>query len=133
MNEEVKIEFNGEFIEIRHPNGLKIAHDSTETYWTRISDACMKYKCSRVLVEAESPRREMGTMDAFGSGVRASEIAITLSLALCFSNYQPDDLSDFFKTVARNRGVRVEFFSNRKDALKWLGVSDLQQPVENAA
>ena len=95
-----------------------------EKYWAMLGDACADHNCSLVLVEAEAPERNMTTMDAFGSGIRAAEVAVTLKLALCFSGYEPDELSEFFKTVAYNRGVRAEFFSNRADALKWLGVSE---------
>ncbi|HEU5177314.1 MAG TPA: hypothetical protein VFU24_07655 [Burkholderiales bacterium] len=34
----------------------------------------------------------------------------------------PDDQSQFFRDVAQNRGVRVDFFSEREAALRWLGV-----------
>jgi hypothetical protein len=128
MKDNVQLEFNGEFIEVRHPKGFSIDALSMDQYWKMLADACTVHECSVVLVAADAPRREMGTMDAFGSGVRASEIAVTLTLALCFSDYRPDDLSDFFKTVARNRGVRVKFFAERAEALRWLGVRDA---VEN--
>ena len=132
MNDELQINFTGELIEIRHPNGYKIEPRSMDRYWTMIGEACEKYKCNLVLVEAEAPQREMSTMDAFGSGIRASEVAITLKLALCFAGYEPDELSEFFKTVAYNRGVRAEFFSNRSDALKWLGIRDRNSKDEAA-
>jgi hypothetical protein len=35
----------------------------------------------------------------------------------------PDDQSRFFKDVAQNRGVRVDFFNDRDAALRWLGIS----------
>ena len=132
MNEELQISFNGDFIEIRHPKGYKIEPRSMGEYWTMIGEACANYKCNLVLVEAEAPRREMSTMDAFGSGIRASEVAMTLKLALCFAGYEPDELSEFFKTVAYNRGVRAEFFSNRSDALRWLGVCEKNSRNEAA-
>jgi len=47
-------------------------------------------------------------------------------------NYVPGELSDFFKTVARNRCVNVEFFSNRPDALTWLGFRDNPIDPQNA-
>ena len=133
MDLNVRIEFNGEYIELHHPAGFEIEPRTMSEYWALVADACKKHRCSVVLVEAENPRRRMGTMDAFGSGIKASEISYTLSLALCFTGYEPDDLSDFFKTVARNRGVRVEFFSDRESALKWLGVETARERIENVA
>jgi hypothetical protein len=103
-----------------------------DEYWNMIGEGCAKYDCKLVLVEAEAPRRKMNTMDVFGSGIKASEVAATLRLALCFTGYKPDELSEFFKTVAYNRGVTAEFFSNRADALKWLGVCE-KKNEEDAA
>lgn len=44
----------------------------------------------------------------------------------CFYGYRPDEKSRFFKDVAQNRGVRVEFFGERDAALRWLGVAGSQ-------
>lgn len=45
-----------------------------------------------------------------------------LVVAICFHDYIFDDISTYFKTVAQNRGVSVEFFSDLDKATKWLGV-----------
>ena len=45
-----------------------------------------------------------------------------VSLACCFYGCAPDQQTHFFKDVAQNRGVRVEFFDEREAALRWLGV-----------
>jgi hypothetical protein len=132
MDEELHISFSGDFIEIRHPKGHTIEPQSMDKYWDMVGEACAKHRCNLVLVEADAPKREMSTMEVFGSGVKASQVAITLELALCFAGYETDELSEFFKTVAHNRGVRAEFFSNRSDALKWLGVCENDKRGEAA-
>ena len=64
----------------------------------------------------------MKTIDAFQSAVSLANLNLGLSLAFCFYDYTPDDLSQFFINVALNRGARVKFFSNKADALRWLGI-----------
>jgi hypothetical protein len=34
-----------------------------------------------------------------------------------------DEQSEFFRTAAMNRGVRVEFFQDLNAALRWLGAA----------
>ncbi len=61
-------------------------------------------------------------MSTFESETKASRSVRGLSLACCFYDYTHDKLSDLFKAVAKHGGARVEFFSNRNEALKWLKV-----------
>lgn len=87
-----------------------------------IADVCARQGQRRVLVEGAVAARRMGTMDSFGSGSLAGSMLTGISLACCFYGYQPDQQTQFFKDVAHNRGVRIEFFSDRDAALRWLGV-----------
>ncbi len=64
----------------------------------------------------------MNTMDAFQSATNLAESHLGLSLAFCFYDYTPDEISRFFVNVAENRGARVKFFSNKSDALRWLEI-----------
>ena len=65
-------------------------------------------------------------MDSFGLGSLVGSMLTGVSLACCFYGYTPDQQTQFFKDVAQNRGVRVEFFDNRGTALRWLGVGSGQ-------
>lgn len=87
-----------------------------------ISDACTRQGLRRVLIEGTIARRQMGTMDSFGLGSLAGSMLTGISLACCFYGYTPDEKTAFFKDVAQNRGVRIEFFNDREAALRWLGV-----------
>lgn len=87
-----------------------------------ISDACTQQRLRRVLIEGAVARRQMGTMDSFGLGSLAGSMLGGISLACCFYGYAPDQQSQFFKDVAGNRGARVEFFTEREAALRWLGM-----------
>lgn len=118
----MKVEFLGDHIHIDHGKELVITRESVREIWPGIGELCHQFNCGKVLVEADDPRREMGTIDAFESGVEAAEIYPGLSIAICFHNYEPDETSDLFITAARNRGARVKFFSDIETAKRWLGV-----------
>ena len=89
-----------------------------------ISDVCTRQGQRRVLVEGTIAARKMGTMDSFGAGSLAGSMLTGMSIACCFYGYQPDQQTQFFKDVAHNRGARIEFFSDRESALRWLGVAE---------
>ena len=86
------------------------------------------------LLAADAPRKAEVVKLRYFLGCTVAETAAILgiacasawlagvSLACCFYGYKPDDKSQFFKDVAQNRGVRVEFFGERGAALRWLGV-----------
>jgi hypothetical protein len=87
-----------------------------------LSDLCSRQGQRRVLIEGTVTARRMGTMDSFGAGALAGSMLPGVAVACCFFGYKPDDQSQFFKDVAQNRGVRVDFFGEREAALRWLGV-----------
>jgi hypothetical protein len=83
---------------------------------------CSRQGKRRVLIEGAVAARRMGTMDSFGAGALAGSMLPGVWIACCFYGYAPDDQSQFFRDVAQNRGVRVDFFTDRDAALRWLGV-----------
>lgn len=119
----MEIEFREDHLYIRHGEGFEITTESMNELWPFLSEQCEKFGCSRVLAEGPAPRRDLDTVDAFQSGVRAAETVPSLWLAICFQGYEPDELSELFQHSARNRGVHVKFFSNTEQALKWLRAS----------
>ncbi len=70
--------------------------ESTARVWIAICETC----------------RELGL---------AGRLLPGLSVACIFRGHVPDDQSEFFRTAAMNRGVRMEFFEDLNAALQWLG------------
>jgi hypothetical protein len=118
--DELLLEFRGDHIYIRHGDDLEITSEGMDVFWSFLAEQCKHFECSSVLIEATAPRRKMDTVAAFSSGVDASSVAPHLWLALCFHDYQPDELSELFEQAARNRGAHVHFFSDCERALNWL-------------
>jgi hypothetical protein len=128
MNTDFTIEVHDNYIHVRHAPGYEINRESAAVFWTAITEACKLNNCNRVFREGKDIIRNMSTMDVFESAEQAARNVRGLRVAYCFNNYPEDELSRFLKTAAINRGVEVEFFSDRKDALKWLGVEEEVNP-----
>lgn len=128
MSTNITMEFLGDHIRIQHPDNYEITPESQEQLWMAIGEACETYNCCRVLAESSTPpKRNMTKVDAFrsaGHAAKATKSSGELRLAILLKGYNPDDTTEFFMNSAYNMGVRIEFFSDRKEAVKWLGIND---------
>jgi hypothetical protein len=126
MSTDFKLTPHADYVHVELAPGYEIKPEGTTALTMAISDVCTRQGQRRVLIEGAIARRQMGTMDSFGLGSLAGSMLTGLSLACCFYGYAPDQQTQFFKDVAQNRGVRIEFFSEREAALRWLGVAPAQ-------
>lgn len=114
---------HADYVHVELPPGFVLNPEANTALILAISDLCSRQGQRRVLVEGTIAARHMGTMDSFGSGSLAGSMLTGVSIANVFYNYKPDQQTQFFKDVAQNRGVRIEFFDERDAALRWLGVA----------
>ena len=121
MSSDFSLEFKGKYIHIIHAPDYEISQESNKRLWMALAEACREYKCLKVLAEGSTQKRKVTSMDAYESGAQAAESIPGLKLAICIYEYTPDETTEFFKNVAYNRGVRIEFFKDKKKALAWLG------------
>ena len=124
MSTNFSLEFNGKYIHIIHAPDYEISPESNDKMWKELAKACQKYKCLKVFAEGASQTRRVTSLDAQQSGAQAAESIPGLKLAICIYEYTPDDITEFFKNVAYNRGATIEFFNDKKKALAWLGFKD---------
>jgi len=122
LSTDFEIIFRGSYIHILLAENYEITPSGVEKMWKATADACRTYNCKKVLSEGNIHSRKLKAWDAYNSSSQASEV-LGLRHACLFYNYQPDDMTDFFKTVSLNRGITVEFFTNKAEALEWLGVT----------
>ena len=123
MSTAFTLDFIGDYIRVRHPADYEITPESQRQLWAELGEASRKYNCRRVLAESSSPpRRNMNTVDAFKSAGQAANVSNMLRVACVFPGYHADETTEFFISAAYNRGVRIEFFSDRNEALCWLRV-----------
>jgi len=114
---------HADYIHVQLAPGYELTPEGNAELILAISDVCARQGQRRVLVEGTIASRKMGTMDSFGTGSLAGSMLTGMSIACCFYGYRPDQQTAFFKDVAHNRGVRIEFFTERDAALRWLGVA----------
>lgn len=122
MGKGFTVEDRGGYIHLLHEPNYEVTRESMGVVWAELSAACNELGCNIVLIEAPSPKRQMDTTAAFEVATRIAQIAPGIKVAMLLLDYQTDELTEFFKTVARNRGARVEYFSEKEEALEWLGV-----------
>lgn len=127
MDTSFEVTVHAAYLHIKYPPGFVISPGSSEQVWKDLGELCRRHGCPKVLLEASSPVRDLDTMSAFDSGRMVAEITPGLTVAICFENYTFDELSSFFKTVAQNRGVKIEMFTNVNEALEWLEVDTGQR------
>ena len=123
MSASFTLDFLDNYIWIQHPEEYEITPASQHLLWGAIGEACEKYNCWCVLAESPTPpKRNMTQIDAFRSAGQAAKISNKLRLALVLPGYNPDETTEFFINTAYNTGVRIEFFTDREEAIKWLGI-----------
>lgn len=125
LSTDFEIIFRGSYIHILLAENYEITPQGVEKMWKATNEACQTYNCKKVLSEGNIHSRKLKAWDAYSSGSQSSEVP-GLRHACLFYNYQPDDMSEFFKTVSSNRGTSIEFFKDKAEALKWLGVSETE-------
>jgi hypothetical protein len=123
MSTSFTLDFLGSYIRIQHPEDYEITPESQQQLWVAIGEACEKYNCWCVLAESPTPpKRNMSQVDAFRSAGQAAKISNKLRVALVLPGYHPDEITEFFINAAYNTGVRIELFTNREEAITWLGL-----------
>lgn len=126
MSSDFSLEFKERYIHLIHAPDYEISPESNDILWAELAKACRKYKCLKVLTEGSNQKRRITSMDAYQSGAQAAESIPGMTLAICIDDYTPDEITQFFKNVAYNRGARIEFFNDKKKALAWLGFEDTE-------
>ncbi len=102
--------------------GFEATPESITRLWSAISDACRRNNLRRVLAEGENVQRKLTPMESYDHAALAARLMPGLTVACCFRGYKTDEQTEFFRTAAMNRGVRVEFFQELDGALRWLGM-----------
>jgi hypothetical protein len=127
MSTAFTLDFLDTYISVKHPNDYEITSESRQQFWVAVGDACEKYRCWRVLAESPTPpKRNMTKQDALKSALQAAKASSNLRVALVFPGYKTDGTTEFFINSAYKAGVRIEFFADREEAIKWLGIDGQQ-------
>lgn len=101
--------------------GFEFTPDSMTRFWTSVSESCRRHNLRKVLADGENVQRKLTPMESYDHASLAARLLPGLTVSCCFRGYKTDEQTEFFKTAAMNRGVRVEFFQDLDKALRWLG------------
>jgi hypothetical protein len=128
MSTDFKLTPRADFVHVELAADYEIVIAGITELMMSVSDVCSRQGQRRVLIEGTITlaARRMGTMDSFGAGALAGSMLPGVAIACCFYGYKPDEQSQFFRDVAQNRGVRIDFFQDREAAMRWLGVRSQQ-------
>jgi hypothetical protein len=123
MSSGFKLERREGYLYVQLDAGFEATPDNTNRMWIAISEACRANDLRKVLAEGDGVTRRMTPMESFDLAGLLTRLLPGLSVACCFRGYVPDEQSQFFRTAAMNRGVRIEFFQDLNAALQWLGAA----------
>ena len=123
MSSEFILEPREGYLYVHLAPGFEMTPESTTRVWVAICEACRERGLRRALAEGDNVRRRLTPMESFDVAELAARLLPGLSVACCFRGYVPDEQSQFFRTAAMNRGVRIDFFQDLNSALRWLGAA----------
>jgi hypothetical protein len=124
MSSGFKLEPRDGYLYVQLDPGFEMTAESTSGVWIAICEACRERGLRRALAEGDNVTRRLTPMESFDIAGLAGRLLPGLSVACVFRGYVADAQSEFFRTAAMNRGVRMEFFQDLNSALRWLGAGD---------
>ena len=111
------------YIRVVFPGEDRVTSDNVLERWAVIGEACKKHDCRKVLIEAQQIVRRLDTTDVFNAGCALPKMHLHgIRVAFVVPDYDTDDTTKFFETVAQNRGIYISFFKSKEEALPWLDV-----------
>ncbi len=108
--------------------GFEITPERMARAWVQLGEICRDCGVFRVLAVGEVGARRMRTTDSYENANVAAREVPGVTVACVLTGHVPDEKTDLFKIAALNRGVRVEFFVDQAEALRWLGVAAAARP-----
>ncbi|MEP6705305.1 MAG: hypothetical protein ABJB34_10920 [Acidobacteriota bacterium] len=119
MGMEFEVTFRSDHVHVQLTGESADGGETSRDFWDTVRKVCEGHDCKRILVEGEVPSGDRKPQEVMEAGARTA-IVPSLWLAFHLENYRPSELSELYETVAASKGVRVKFFDNSHDALKWL-------------
>ncbi len=113
------VEFREDHVRVRIDSGLKVSSEQRDLLWGKIARICERHGTRRVLVEGKVPEGVFQTSEVIDAGLKTATVP-KLWLAFCFEDFQPNELTELYETVAGSKGIRVKHFAVTEHALRWL-------------
>ncbi len=119
------------YVLVQVPPNFELNHGTVTQLWKTMADACKQYSCNLVIVEG-TIHRSMSPADVVQSAHQPLKHGLHgLRLAICWYDFEADELSDLFITSAASRGTQARLCKNRTEAKEWLGVNSQPEGTDN--
>ena len=86
----------------------------------RAMELCAEHRCFRILAMNERPLRH-ATKENVDGFVRRLALFPGVRVAVCSRVYEASELTAYYTDLARQHGTHVRYFTDRTEALEWLG------------
>lgn len=123
-NRDITHEIRDEYLLFKFAPGFVLTHGSVGRMWREIGELRDRTGISCALLVGSGVTRNMTTEDALESAMTGARAAPGIAMAMCIEGYEVDALTEFFCNACKNRGVKVQFFSDLAEAMGWLGVGE---------
>jgi len=118
---EQTISIRPDHILVERPPGYEIVHSDQPKALLELSAACNEADCKKVLVVGPRTRVSLSAFDILELGKEIAKLDIRMAIAELHD--ASTDAVSLLKVVALNRGSKIRFFDNVKDAKDWLEVA----------
>lgn len=107
------------YVLVERTEGYKVVLGEQPEALTKISAACEKAGCRRVLIQGPRTRVRLSVADIYELGKQIAELG--LLIAVVESHDVANENVEFLETVVSNRGAPIQFFDTTEAAEYWLG------------
>jgi hypothetical protein len=115
--DEIEFKKHRDYIEARFPSGFAV--DRFNRFVDISVQACRKRKLSHLLVDLRAIEANVSMIDRYEIATHGADAAADIKVAL-IALPMVIDPKKFGVQVARNRGLTIDIFTERKPAIAWL-------------
>ena len=119
-NSQSRISIRPGYVLVERPQDYDVVLSTQAAELSRISAACKKAGCAKVLVLGPRTRVRLSVTDIFQLGADIADMG--LEIAVVEFHNAPKGKVNFLENVTRNRGSPIQFFDDEQEAKDWLGI-----------
>lgn len=132
-SETYEIWIDNDLINVRHTPEYVVSKEVAIAKWRTIGEACRVHRLHRILLEGVVTTPQIGTLGMFDLLQTICELLplpiIAAVWVVDLHKHKAD--AAFTSNVATNRGLLLEYFPEREQALAWLRNSGISsEPIE---
>jgi len=98
--------------------GEKLTAAIAEQYWDAIASLCQEHDCRKILIEKDF-KVPVGPQDLIQMADHLAKVLPTSCIAFV-DRWNHDSVNELGKRLARNHDVKMQTFTNVREAEKWL-------------